>query len=96
LYYDLFEPKCVPPLKTSVDSVIIGILTNRRFAACFTQRIGQTLFALHKPAMNQEKAVCGKWTHWYEGDLLINLQGVIDTTKALPLSSGSKMSREDI
>jgi len=62
----------------------------------FERSIDNAVFALDHICMGRRKAVNGKWTHWYDGDTLINLNQDIRLTEGLHLDCLKENAEIDI
>lgn len=62
----------------------------------FKRNIDDAVFALDHICMGRRKAVSGKWTHWYDGDNLINLNQDIRLTEGLHLDCLMENAEIDI
>lgn len=49
--------------------------------------VQQAVFALEKLSLDREKALGGKWAHWYDGDSLMNIPADIALTQSLHLET---------
>lgn len=52
--------------------------------------IDDAVYALSKLCIDRKKAVTGKWEHWYDGDILMNLEETLAITERLHLKAPEK------
>ena len=64
--------------------------------AAYEEYIHDAVYALEKILLDREKALDGKWTHWYDGDTLMNIPADIELTEGLHIENVHKDVELDI